>query len=412
MTINPSARNTQATPADDHFPVVIWLLLGGSLLVRALGFAYPFLAFYVAARGQSSGVAGAVVAAFGVGLFLGQLIGGESVDRKGGRWTLTVAMSLAAVVLGLLACAHSVPALLAGSAVAGLVYDAPRPVLSAAIAELIPDPRRRAEVDTWRYGWVMNGGGAMAASAGGLLADRMGLAALYWLNALACAVFAAIAVCCVPPGVHRPASTGASSYRPILSDGRLILLLVSSVATCTAFMGLSTVMPMLMSARELGPAAYGLVMLVNTVAVIVITPLLSRWLSRCVAVRPRLDILAAAATWITVCMAAAGLAYTTLGFALSAALCAPGEIVWFAVAAGIVHRIAPPEQRGRYHGVWGSAIAVAAVIAPALAACSMKYGGQMLVAITTLVVGLLGTAFCLPLARATARTALVGGHAG
>jgi len=68
------------------YPAAIWLLLGGNLVVRAAGFAYPFLAYHVAARGHAAGVVGAVLATFGVGFFtrpLGGIVIGRYGDRRG-----------------------------------------------------------------------------------------------------------------------------------------------------------------------------------------------------------------------------------------------------------------------------------------------------------------------------------------
>jgi O-antigen/teichoic acid export membrane protein len=177
------------------------------------------------------------------------------------------------------------------------------------------------------------------------------------------------------------------------------LLLVSSVVTLTAFMGLFAAMPMLMSASGLDVGSYGIAQLANALAVVALAPMITPWLSRRVEMRPRLDIMAAAAMWVTMCMAAAAFAHTTAEFGLAAAACAPGEIAWFVVGAGIVHRIAPSAHRGRYHGIWGMALAVAAVAAPLLASYSLGHGGPSLVAIATLTIGLTGAALCLPLAR-------------
>ncbi len=163
----------------------------------------------------------------------------------------------------------------------------------------------------------------------GWLVDRIGTPALYLIDAAACAAFALVALAFIAPERRPPASLEKTSYRQALSDRRLVLLLVSSVVTLTAFMG----------------------------------------------------------------------AHTTAEFGLAAAACAPGEIAWFVVAADIVHRIAPPAHGGRYHGIWGMALAVAAVAAPLLASYSLGHGGQSLVAIATLMVGLTGAAVCLPLAR-------------
>jgi MFS family permease len=384
------------------YPPVIWLLLGGNLMVRAAGFAYPFLAFYVADRGHAAGAVGAVLATFGAGWLVGQLVCGWLIDRIGRRSTLVATGLSAGVVLALMAEARSVPALLAGAAVVGLVYEAPRTVLAASIADLVADPKRRAKIDALRFSWMSIGAGA-AGAAGGLLAGWMGIAALYWINGIACAAFAIVAACWMPSSAPRAKSTGKTIDRQAFSDARLVLLFVSSVAALTAFMGFYAAMPMLMSESGLGPGAYGWAQLANAAAVVALTPLIKPWLSRRVEHSPRVDILAAAILWTTICVGAIGLAHTALGFTLAAVACAPGEIAWFVVGAGIVHRIAPPTHRGRYHGIWGLAGAVAAVIAPILASWSLLHGGRALVAATTVAVGLIGAALCLPLAHALAR---------
>ncbi|MGV0716117.1 MFS transporter [Mycolicibacterium sp. XJ662] len=382
------------------YPPAIWVLLGGNFLVRVLGFAYPFMAYHVAHNGHGATAVGVVLAAFGVGWVVGQLVCGLLVDRIGGRSTLIASMLFAAVLLTLLAGAHSVLALLVGATLAGVVYDAPRPVVSAAITELIPDPEKRAKVDALRYGCVMNAGAAITGALGGLLADRIGTPTLYLINAAACAVLALVALACIAPDVRRPAALKKSTYRQAFSDPRLVLLLVSSVATLTALMGLYAAMPMLMTAAGLDVGSYGLAQLANALAVFLLTPLIAPWLSVRVASRPRLDILAAAGLWATLCMAMASFAHTTAEFSVAAAACAPGEIAWFVVGASIVHRIAPPAQSGRYHGLWGMALAVAAVTAPVLASYSLGHGGPTLMAITVMVVGLTGAALCAPLAQA------------
>ncbi|BCI85537.1 hypothetical protein NIIDMKKI_07430 [Mycobacterium kansasii] len=191
-------------------PGVIWLLLGGNLVVRAAGFAYPFMAFHVAGRGHTAGAVGAVLAAFGVGWAVGQLACGWLVDRTGSRATLASTMLVAATVLVLMAQARSVPALLIGALVTGVVYDAPRPVLGAAIAELVPDPARRAKIDAWRFGWIVSIGRAITGGVGGLLAGWSGVPVLFWINAVACALLALLAACCIPArsiaGPRRPPS--------------------------------------------------------------------------------------------------------------------------------------------------------------------------------------------------------------
>ena len=384
------------------YPLAIWVLLIGNSLVRAVGFAYPFLAFLTydsLGAGQGAAAVGAVLTAFGGGWVVGQLVCGWLTDRIGGRATLASTMLVASVVLWFLAEARSLPSMLVAAAVAGAVYDAQRVVIGAAIADLISDPARRAKVDGWRYGLV-NIGIAFSGAIGGVLADRVGVAVLYYINAVACALYALVAACSLPGRVRRDDAPENVSYRQAFSDRRLVLLFASSLATLTAFVGFYAAMPMLIGACGLGASAFGTVQLANAIAVVSLTPVIMPWVGKRIANGPRLDILAAAALGTTISMGSAALAHTTAGFCAAGVALAPGEVAWFVVAAGIVHRIAPPAYRGRYHGIWSVAMALAAVISPILASTSLLVGGQSLAAVTTTVVGLTGVLLCVPLARA------------
>lgn len=398
--------SSAAQPARDRYPAVMWLLLGGNLLVRSAGFAYPFLAYHVAGRGHQAGAVGAVLAAYGAGWAAGQLLCGWLVDRYGARSTLVSTMAVAAAVLMLIAAAHSVPVLLVAAMIAGLAGDAPRLVFGAAITALISDPRQRARLDSWRYGWVLNIGAAIAGGVGGLLAEWMGTSLLYRINGIACATFAVVAARCIPAGRYQAATPvtalARGDYRQVFADKRLVLLAASGLATLTVLMGIFAVVPMLMNASGLGAGAYGWVQVVNGAAVAALTPLMTPWLSKRLAVGPRPDMLAVSGVWVTLCMGAAGIAHTTAGFSAAVAACSPGEIVWFVGSAGIVHRITPPASSGRYQGVWSMTTAAAAVAAPILASCSLAHGGRLLMVGNTVTAGLLGTALCAPLARALA----------
>lgn len=382
------------------YPSQIWLLLGGSFLVRAKGFAYPFLSYFVAERGHGPTVVSFVLAAFGAGWVMGQLVCGSLVDRIGGRLTLVASMVAAAAVLCALAASHSVPMMVGGAVVFGLTFDAPRPVVSAAIAELIPDSGQRARIDAFRYGWVVNAGGAITGALGGLLAIRIGVPALFLVHAVACTVFAALALWFLPRRARSTAPSAAKSgYRHAFTDKRLVFVYLSSVATLTAMTAVLADMPMLMSRQGLGADAFGWAQVANAVGVAALTPLVTPLLSKRIAVRPRLDILVVASVWAAACMAAAAFATTTAEFSLACLGVALGETAWFVVAVGVVHRIAPSAQRGIYHGIWATALPVAWITTPLLASFSLQTGGPPMVAATTMIVGLLGAAICLPLAR-------------
>lgn len=394
----------------EGYPTVIWLLLGGNFVVRGAGFAYPFLAYHVAGRHHAADAVGAVLAAFGVGWAIGQLLCGWLADRIGARLTLVSTMLVAATVLVLMAQACSVPALFFGAVITGIVYDAPRPVLGAAITELVPDPARRARLDAFRFGWVVSIGRAVTGGVGGMLVGAVGVPVLFWINAAGCFLFAVVACCCIPGREPRaatmPSGRGMISYRKAFADRRLTLLFASSLATLIAVRGLYAAIPMLMADRGLGAGQFGWAQMANAFAGLALTPVITPWVGRKVAARfhPRLDILAVAGLWTTVSMGWAALAHTTLDFSLATAMSTPGEVAWFVIAAGVVHRIAPAVTGGRYHGIWSMSVAVASIIAPILASYSLIHGGHQLVAVVTVSAGALGAALCLPLARTLNRS--------
>lgn len=410
------AQQSASRDEPASYPRVIWLLVGGNMVVRASAFAYPFMAYHVAQQGHAAGAVGAVLAAFGVGWALGQLMCGWLVDRFGPRFTLVSTMLVAALVLILMAGARTVPALLIGALVTGLVYDAVRPALGAAIVQHVPDPVQRAKIDGWRFGWIVSAGRAITGGVGGVLVGWSGVPLLYWINGGACALFAVVAACCIPAGTNsaprpRPVwrkrwrnagpKSASLNYRQAFGDRRLVLLFLSGLATLTAVRGLYATVPMLMTDRGLDAGQFGEAQLANALVGLILTPVLTPWLSKVVGrANPRLDILAIASIWTAVCMGAVALARTPLTFIVATALCTPGEIACLVIGAGVVHQISPPGSAGRYHGASSMALAIASVIAPIMASTCLAQGGHQLVAFVTVTIGLIGAGLCLPLARA------------
>ncbi|WP_435798991.1 MFS transporter [Streptomyces avermitilis] len=376
-------------------------------MARGLGFAYPFLSYHLKGLGFTTQAVGQALAVFGIGWLVGQLITGWAADRLGRRRTLVTAMMTAAVCLPLLAQADAFAAVCTGSLIAGIVYDAPRPIVSALIADLITDDAQRATANGWRHGAV-NIGAAITGAAGGFLAGHLGFQALFWFNSAACAACALIAHRYLDADASSgtSAAAGRTSLRTAVRDGRLWLLSAASIAALTCAAGMFTTLPLLMEADGLAAASYGWTQVVNAGTVIALTPLLTPWLSRrCGGQRPMLGMLAASALLLGVGMASAGLADTTTGYSLAVAAAVPGEVVFFIAASDVLNKISPNDARGLYAGIWGSTLAIAVIIAPVLATISLSWGDDRFSAVTTLSAGVLGAVLCLPLIGLTHRCA-------
>jgi MFS family permease len=390
-----------------RWPADIRTLMVGTFLVRAFGFTYPFLPYHLDDLHLTTRTISYVLAAFGAGWFLGSILFGWLADRIGHRATLIAAMVLASAALPLLAQAQAVPGLLAAAFTAGTIYDAPRPVFTAAIAATFPEDRDRASLNAWRN-FAVNVAAAVAGTAGGLLAGPLGIPALIWANAAACALFALLVWHFMPTAQRESPETSdprSAGYRAAFHDPRLWLLLVTSLCALTCAASLFSSMPMLMAEDGLTASDYGWTQTANAGAVLLLSPILNRWLvARSDSPVPMTALLAASSAALGTTMGAAGFASTAAGYSAAAALAVPGEIMVFGAAADILNRISPASSRGLYAGIWGTTLAMAVLLAPTLAGWALTHGGDRLAAVTTFTVGLLGAALSWPLDRLVRRS--------
>ncbi|MFF1717469.1 MFS transporter [Streptomyces sp. NPDC058268] len=375
-------------------------MLIGSFAVRGFGFAYPFLPYHLDGLGLSTHTTGWIVAAFGTGWLIGQVACGWLSDRIGYRATLVTAMAAAAAALPILAELRATVAVFAATLLVGMVYDAARPVVSAVIAETMDTESEQALINGWRH-FAINTGAALTGALGGYLVGKAGTAALFWANAVACALFGIAALYFLPAqhagAVSRRPPTG---YREALRDGRLWLLSLSSLCALICAGGVFTALPILMTADGLNAAAYGWTQVANAGAVLVLSPLLTPWLSRRAgAERPMTGLLGASAVVLGAGLGVAGLADSTIGYGLAAVLAVPGEIVLFIAAGDLVTRISPPQSRGLYAGLWGSNLATAIIVAPVMTVWALDHGGGLTASALSVGTGLLGAVLCWPLHR-------------
>ncbi|MGW2083075.1 MFS transporter [Streptomyces sp. NPDC001939] len=255
-----------STQARRPCPAVIWALLIGTFVVRSAGFAYPFLSLHLAHALYSPSTVGRVLAQFGIGWLVGHVLTGWSADRLGRRTTLVAAVLLAAVTLPLLASAHSVLAVSAGAFVAGAVYDASRPIVSAVVTDVIQDEPRRVQVRGWRH-FAVYAGAAFSGSIGGVLADDSGTVTPFGVNAAVCLAFAALAAPFLG-NTRRAGTSGArGDCRAEVAD-RWLWLAGAFGMVCAA--GMVTVPPTLMAEDGLSTTAYGWTQPASAVSVLVL----------------------------------------------------------------------------------------------------------------------------------------------
>ncbi|WP_205624095.1 MFS transporter [Amycolatopsis vancoresmycina] len=333
-------------------PRLVWALAATHFVGRAGGVVRSFLVLYLTqAQHLSPATAGSVVAAVGAGDIGSQLLGGWLGDRIGRRNTMLAGFVGGAAALTALGSADSLPGIWVAAAGAGLTLELFRPAGSAAVADLPPAQRIRA------FGllyWAANLGFSVAAVTAGVLA-RYGYGLLFWVNVAASLTAALIVWRRVPETRPAGAARTRRALLPVVLRDRLLLaMLAVHVGHFTVFLQTFTTLPLLMAAAGLGPAAYGAVLALNGIAVVVLQP----WAVRLLAGRDGSTVSAGSMLLVGLGAGLGAVSHGLAGFAVSV-------LVWTLGQVGIAVRfgdtfaaLAPAELRGGYLGLASAAWSV------------------------------------------------------
>ncbi|MGC4762533.1 MFS transporter [Micromonospora sp. DT46] len=408
-------------------PATFWYLWAGLLINRAGAFAMLFLSLYLTeARGASEALTGTVVGAYGLGGAGGVLLGGVLADRWGRRSTLLAAhLATAGLMVGLAFSRHLVM-IAALAALVGVAHSMPSPAFVAAIVDVVPE-RRRSRAFNLQF-WAFNLGMAVASLLAGLLAEAS-FVALFLVDAAATALAAVVIAWKVPETLPRLAAKAApilDTFRsdrtesvqdlrvaPVRGSGAVPrrvgrerqrrvgwprrvgrerqagrerepgLHTALTDRTFLTFVGLtfvlavltmqtSTIMPLAMRSDGLRPSAYGAVVALGGVLIVLGQLFVPRLIER-----HRKDRVLAVST------ALLALGFATLAFADDVAVYLAAAVVWTVGQmlaappnAQINADLAPLELRARYQSVFYLAFPAASFVAPTLGGVSLQYLGD------------------------------------
>jgi MFS family permease len=348
-----------------RLPASFWALWWGLLVNRSATFVVAFLGlFLVRDHGLTPGLAGRIMALYGLGSALSGPLGGALADRFGRKSTMLLGLVASAAAVTGLALARAPAALAALAFAASLLGETYRPAAHAAVADLVaPEERRRAFGLVY---WAVNLGMAIGLVAAGAVAERSVLV-LFLADAGTSLLCAVLVLARVPES--RPEGAGAD---PVLAglarlarDGVLVTLLALTVVALTVFCQWELALPLDLAAHGLGPSVFAWLMAFNCGGVVVLQPLLGPRLRRVDAGW----LLAASGLLI-------GLGYgvnvggTLTWYVAGTLLWTLAEVVGFPAASAVVADLAPAELRGRYQGAyamtWGASLMLSPLCAGAV----------------------------------------------
>jgi MFS family permease len=338
----------------EGLPPTYWLIWSGTLINRLGGFVIPFLTLYLTIQRQIPvSQAALMVSLFGAGSFIAQLTGGELTDRLGRRPVMLMSFFITPIFMVALGFAENLMLISISTFLVGFFTDLYRPAVGAAIADLVP-PEGRTRAYGYNY-WAINLGAAVAPLLAGLIAEYNYLT-LFIADALTTAAFGLIVLFGIretrPPEAQQGLGTALRERMSQLKRAP-ILLWFSFLALFFGmiYMQGNVTLPLDMQANGLGPKQYGTAIAMNGLLIILVTIPVSNMAANW----PRFETIAVATILLGLGFGYTALASTLPFYMLSVAIWTIGEIAGTAVGPAIIADLSPPDLRGLYQGVFGSA---------------------------------------------------------
>lgn len=353
-------------------PSTYWYLWSGILINRAGGFAVLFLSLYLTARrGASPAVAGLIVGTYGIGGVLGTLAGGVLTDRWGRRRTLLWSHLIGVAVLAGLALVGDLRLIAVLCALLGMAQSAPSPAFVAAIIDVVPAALRSRAFNL--QFWAFNLGAAAASMLAGVLA-AWSYTGLFLIDAATTLVTVAVIAWKVPETLHRTAKHAAPApggLRTVLADRIFLVFVGLTLLQALIYSQTSTIVPLAMRADGLGPSAYGAVVALGGLLIVIGQLFVPRLIDR-----HRKDRV------LAVSMLAMALGFGSLTVAghewtylAAAAVWTVGSMLAAPPNAEINAELAPALLRGRYQAVFFLTFPAAAFLAPTLGGAGLQFFG-------------------------------------
>jgi MFS family permease len=356
-------------------PPAFWRLWALVLANRSGAWVYAFLMLFLTTeRGLSIGAAGMVMSSIGAGAVCASVMGGQLSDRWGRKPTLLLSMFGSSVTVLGLGIIDAFGWLLLAAFVFGLFADLYRPAVSAAVSDLVaPETQRDAFAHVY---WAHNLGFAIAPVTAGFVVNAFGFSPLFAMHALVlsgCGVYAWRFVAeSRGPALHVGEPKGGELAVGALRDPTLWLFLAAFAPAPLLMLQTVSVLPMLMQTDGVDAAAYGRIIAINGLLIVLLQP----WLIARLSAFRRAYVLTVGALLLGLGYGGHALADGVTGHIVTLVAWTLGEIAIVPLAAGVVAELAPPEQRGRYQGMYGLTWSFAQLASPWIATHALAQIGE------------------------------------
>jgi MFS family permease len=349
-----------------------WLqaLLIGQFVNAAGALAWIYLTLYlVDSRHLSSGHAGLLSAANGVGLIAGNLVGGAIGDRIGMRRALLIGLigwAAGSAVVPVTPVAALFPLLAASGTLAGFA----RPLISAVVMIALPADQRRAGAAVWRV--AFNAGAIIGPPFGGLVAAHH-FGVIFVFDAVSSVVLAAVVWRFAPRDAQRrprhERAAAAPLRRTLRGNPFAVAVLATVVIVDTSYRQLYVGLPLELHHLDAPTLVYGLTVTLNGALIV----LAEVWVALRMAHRSPAAVIATGYALVGASWLLFG-AHPAIGTAVAmVVVISVGEMLYKPTATAAVADAAPAGYEGRYQSLYAGASISGTVLAPAIGGIAYQH---------------------------------------
>lgn len=347
-------------------PRPVFVLVFGQFCNRFGAFVFPFFGLYLKDKSFDMSEIAGVMAALGVGHFLGPIAGGYFADAIGRRNTIVLSLVASGTSLLVLYCVDNYILLLVVGAFYGFAVFTFGAPASALLTDLVPEEKRVTAFALFRL--AINAGFAAGPAVAGFLYVKSP-ALIFVGDALTTFVFAWLAYFYLPHGL-RTIDGGIGSIDSVVKnwvraavDAHRNLpfrqFLAAVLLMGVSFAQIFTLLSILAADKGLSPKTYGLIMGLNGLLIIFIEIPAVQWLRT---MDPR-RVLMIGYLLIGLGCSLFGFAASSAGFVFAMIVFTLGEIIALPVGMAYSSSLAPERYRGRYFGLRGMTWAVSNLVA-------------------------------------------------
>ncbi|HEY0254851.1 MAG TPA: MFS transporter, partial [Kofleriaceae bacterium] len=244
----------------------------------------------------------------------------------------------------------------------------------AFVADVVPAEHRARAYNTLY--WAINVGFSIAPIAAGVVAT-FSYRALFLGDALTSFVFGTIILLRVHETHPDLANRSSAGIREVLRDHTFVWFWFCALIQSFVVFQMTTTLSGWMSAQGYGPGAYGAVLAINGIEIVLLQPFVGEYVKRW---KP-MNVCAVSALLMGIGFSFHGVSSLLAMHGVAVGVWTLGEILNAPIASSFVANRAPPLLRGRYQGIyamsWGLSGCLAPIVGPRVLAIdpSLLWGG-------------------------------------